>query len=340
MNNEFLLLKGHEIDSLLKGKEVEIMETIKSAYIVHSDGKSCLPHSSFVRFPEKEKERIIALPGYLGGSFEIAGMKWIASFPGNLERGMERASAQLTLNSTDTGYPIAFMECSIISAKRTAASAAAAADVLRGDQSVKTVGMVGCGLINHETLRFLLAARPEIEEVRIFDLSNERATQFVSKCRELSEAPTYTICESMNDTFVGCDVTALATTAVKPYITDLSMCDPTSVILHTSLRDMVPEVVLNADNMIDDFDHALRARTSLHLAEMEVGNRDFVRCEIADIFSGKQPLVADPKKLRIFSPFGLGVLDLALGQLAYNLAREQKMGSSVEGFLPAPWFQR
>jgi len=338
--NEILLLKGDEIFNLFQGREKEVMEAVKDAYVIHRKGDSCLPHSSFVRFPNKEKERIIALPAYLGGRFDIAGMKWIASFPGNLEKGLERASAQLTLNSTETGFPMAFMESSIISAKRTAASAALAGDYLRADLPVKTVGLVGCGLINYETVRFLLAARPEIETVRVFDLSRERGDQFISKCHELSSDIQYEFVGSLGEILGQSDVVALATTAVKPYISDLSACDPATVILHTSLRDFTANVILEADNLVDDVDHVMRAATSVHLAEQEVGHRDFIRCEIADVFTSDQAPRPDDSKIRIFTPFGLGVLDLALAKMIYELASEQGKGTAMDSFMPAPWFAR
>ena len=115
------------MQQVLQGREQQIMELIETAYRLHGAGESVNPPSYFLRFPERPSARIIALPASLGGQLGVHGLKWISSFPDNVASGIPRASAVLILNDGVSGYPFACLESSIISATRTAASAALAA---------------------------------------------------------------------------------------------------------------------------------------------------------------------------------------------------------------------
>jgi ornithine cyclodeaminase len=332
-----LILRGDEIDALLTGREHEILDAVGRAYVAHGRGQSSLPHSIFLRFPNDDLNRIIGLPAYLGDGFGLAGMKWIASFPGNLQKGLARASAVLILNSVETGLPEAILESSIISARRTAASAALAAQVLRGGQETPAAGLIGTGVINFETVRFLSRAVPGISRYLLFDLDRERAASFADRVRgvlpEGSRAEV-AVAADVREVYRTCPLVAFATTAVQPHVADLSECVPGATILHTSLRDLTAEVILASDNIVDDPDHVSRANTSIHLAEQRVGNRDFIRGTIADLLEGAAPAKSNADAITIVSPFGLGVLDLAVGQIARSLALEAGQGTVIDSFLP------
>ena len=75
-------------------------------------------------------------------------------------------------------------------------------------------------------------------------------------------------------------------------------------------------MILSAHNVVDDIGHALKARTSLHLTEMMTGNREFVAHTLPGLLSGDA--VPPRDKPVIFSPFGMGILDIALGDLVYS----------------------
>ena len=335
-NDEIVILSGNDALSLLTGREFEIMDTVQQAYQTHAQGSSSLPHSTFLNFPGEPRNRIIALPAFLGESFQVAGMKWIASFPANREAGLDRASAVLILNSTRTGRPQAVIEGSIISAKRTAASAALAAGYLHHGLESSQIGLIGCGLINLEVARFLLASQPGIRRLLVFDINNDNARQFKARAGELLHPVEIEIASDMNSVLRECSLISMATTAIEPHIHDISLCPPGTTVLHVSLRDFSPEVILSCDNFVDDIDHVCRARTSVHLAESQTGSRSFIRGTLADVVMGRCSRSAPEAKV-IFSPFGLGILDLAVGKLVCDLAQEEGRGQIIHSFLPAPW---
>jgi N-[(2S)-2-amino-2-carboxyethyl]-L-glutamate dehydrogenase len=330
--DDLLLVTGPEVKELLAGKDEEIIASVKSAYCEHYLGHSCLPHSVFVRFPDRAKERIIALPGYVGGSEEIAGIKWISSFPGNLSRGLSRASAIVMLNSLETGRPEAVLEGSLISAARTAASAALAADVLHPRGDIEALGMIGCGVINREILRFLASLKRKIRTLLVHDIDPQRAQAYRDYAASVLGAVPIELCSSPQALFAKAAVISLATTAIEPTISDLSPCQPGATILHISLRDISPQAILRADNVVDDVDHVLRAQTSVHLAEQLVGNRNFVRCTLAEVLLDKQSPRRDEQSTVVFSPFGLGVLDLAVAKCVMRYARANGKGTRIKNF--------
>ena len=329
IDDGLLVLSGPDVHDLLQGRHREVIDAVRRAYIAHGAGLSCLPHSVFVRFPDRVKERIIALPGYLGGEQEVAGIKWISSFPGNHDLGISRASAIMVLNSLKTGRPELVLEGSLISAARTAASAALAADVIHAPGAIDALGVVGCGLINREIVRYVASLGRPIGQILVYDIDATRAQHWGDALG--TEVPVQ-VCGSLAEVMAQSAVVSFATTAVEPTVKDVSMCRKGATILHISLRDLVADVVLHTDNTVDDVDHALRAQTSLHLAEQKVGHRDFVRATLAQILTGEKPPRQSADGIAVFSPFGLGVLDLALAQLVLQGAVQRRQGTRVERF--------
>jgi ornithine cyclodeaminase len=322
-----LVLTAAEVSALLREGEDVLMRVVEAAYAAHGRGDSVVPHSAFLRFPGG-CDRIIALPAYLGGDFEVAGMKWIASFPGNVARGLERASGIVVLNSLTTGRPLAVVEGSIVSAMRTAASAAIAARALHRGEPPVAVGMLGCGAINFATLGFLLHLWPRIERVVVCDVSGDRAARFVARGRARFARIAFAMVDDWRALAADGELVSIATTAMTPYLDDLGG-GSIRTVLHLSLRDLAPTVVLAADNVVDDVDHVCRAETSLHLAERLVGDRSFIRGTLADVLAGVAPARPVYGSPTIFSPFGLGILDIAVAKLVCDRAEARGWGTRI-----------
>jgi ornithine cyclodeaminase/alanine dehydrogenase-like protein (mu-crystallin family) len=105
--SSFSVISGTTARDIVKASRHEIVDVVRKAYLTHHAGDSVNPNSYVLRFPHRQNARIIALPAYLGGEYEVAGLKWISSFPDNIAHNMPRASAVLLLNDRDTGYPFA-----------------------------------------------------------------------------------------------------------------------------------------------------------------------------------------------------------------------------------------
>jgi 2,3-diaminopropionate biosynthesis protein SbnB len=328
-----LMIRSAEVADILAGRETDLIDIVRDAYILHERGQSSsVPHSTFLRFPGDQQNRIIGLPAYLGGDDPVCGMKWVASFPGNLAIGLQRATATILLNSVRTGRLNAVIEGSLISAKRTAASAALAARLLAGEQP-DGVTLVGCGVINLEVLCFLRAALPTITQVMLFDRDRNRALEFARRCEEADSDVSVQVADDAAHAAAAHGLICFATTALQPH-THLSACRPGTTVLHVSLRDVFPEAILRCQNVVDDPDHVCREGTSLHLAEQLTGNRGFIAASIGAILSAPETFHRDADSIRVFSPFGLGILDLAVARFVWRAAKQGGLGVEFHDFQP------
>jgi ornithine cyclodeaminase len=164
---------------------------------------------------------------------------------------------------------------------------------------------------------------------RIFDIVNQAAERFASRLAG-DGSPDVAVCADASEVFASCDVVMVATVAPAPHLVDPALMDTKPIVINLSLRDFAPEVILQAQNIVDDVDHVMREAISVHLTEQLVGNRDFIAGDIGAVLSGV--LARDPDRACVFSPFGLGVLDLAIGRWVYDAVRGAGGGITVGEF--------
>jgi 2,3-diaminopropionate biosynthesis protein SbnB len=313
----FAVVPGLQVQEALHGREMEVVELVEVAYRLHGAGSSVNPPSYFLRFPDRPSSRIIALPASLGGKTPVSGLKWISSFPENVASGIPRASAVLILNDHDTGYPYACLESSIISATRTAASAALAADWLTRDYERPTrVGFFGTGLIARYVHAFLAATDWSFDAIGLYDVSTDSTAGFTSYLEQSRATGRVTVHQEAAELIRESDLIVFATIASQPHVSDPAWFEHNPTVLHLSLRDLAPQVLLASTNVVDDVDHCLRANTSPHLTELMTGDREFLLGTLDDVMTGRVTPTHD--RPLVFSPFGLGVLDLAVGQFVYE----------------------
>ena len=325
----FYVVPGSTVKRVIDDNKKQVFDAVEAAYRLHGSGNTLNPDSYFLRYPDRPSARIIALPAHLGGAIQISGIKWISSFPENRASNLARASAVLILNDATTGYPLACIEASLISATRTAASAALAAEHISPNPFEGTLAVIGAGVIARTTVEWLLFRNWKFREINLYDVDRKEAEHFSKWLREQ-----YNLQANIQDRLEGAvsnsSLIIFTTTTLDPYLADEKLFEHRPTVLHLSLRDICVNVIRASQNIVDDVDHCLKAKTSLHLTEMAIGNRDFVSGTLVDVLEKKLNL--DHERPRIFSPFGLGVLDLAVGNFVLEAAKSSGAAIGLPDF--------
>jgi ornithine cyclodeaminase/alanine dehydrogenase-like protein (mu-crystallin family) len=174
---------------------------------------------------------------------------------------------------------------------------------------------------------------PSLAQVGLYDIDPRATERFIGRVERELPGLECQRSSSIAPIFETGGIISFATVAGIPHVESLDGLPTDATILHLSLRDLAPSVIRAVDNIVDDTDHVLRARTSLHLTELEDGKRAFVRCPLADVLAGEAP-ARIAGRVSVFSPFGLGILDLAVGRLVLEHARRVHTGVEIHGFLP------
>jgi 2,3-diaminopropionate biosynthesis protein SbnB len=355
--SDFTVIGANFVNQWLVNNGGLLIDIVLDAYNKFHDGEAVNPDSYFLRFPDNPNTRIIALPASSESEPRAAGIKWISSFPSNIEHNLDRASAVFILNDRETGYPLACLEGSLISCYRTAASALVGANLLHPRPGiVEHMVVVGCGLISFTTVKLMLQTGWKINKLTLVDTSEQRSQSFARKIKsEISSLNTSSklagqdkiadigefAFSSSTSSIDDADMILFATSAIEPYCHDMQLLKRNPTILHMSLRDLGVELVLASQNIADDVDHAVKSNSSLHLAEQATGNRDFIAGNICQ-FSRKE-LTPNFNKARIFSPFGMGILDLLVANSIYRSANSTEQHEDsitrLDNFFPKPYVE-
>src|SRR2546423_1975845 len=134
-----------------------VIDVIERAFRVKAEGSVFMPPKVMITWAdepgtEEKHGRIMAMPAYVGGDFDVAGLKWIPSVPGNPARnGLPRANALVLLTDRETGLPLAVMDRTVVSAVRTGAVTRVALRHL-APPATDVACPLGAGLLAHDQL--------------------------------------------------------------------------------------------------------------------------------------------------------------------------------------------
>lgn len=163
--------------------------------------------------------RFMAMIGYLGGRFNIAGEKWYGSNRNNLEKGLPRSILMTMLNNADTGAPEALLSANLVSAMRTGAIPGVGAKYL-ANPTAQNCAIIGAGVIGRTCLMSILEACPQVTEVKIYDIFPDTALKLQQFIQEnFPQVTTIQLVDSLQAAVEGSDIINVATSGkVDPNI--------------------------------------------------------------------------------------------------------------------------
>lgn len=301
----------------------EIIDAVENGFREHGAGRVEMPPKPGIHtMPDAF---IHAMPAYIP-ALKSAGVKWVSGYPENQTRGLPYISGLLILNDTETGIPLAVMDCTWITAMRTGAATAVAAKYLaRPDSS--SVGILGCGVQGHSNLEALAALFP-LKRVVAFDNVASQAERLADFARKQ----------------FGLDA-AIASNA-RVAVDDVDMVVTAGPILHTphatiqagwlhagtfaSLVDFDsywhPDALKQADKFCTDdvpqFEH--------YRALGYFQNVPPLYATIGELVVGKKRGRENANEITMTCNLGLALDDMATAPLVYQRAREKNIGTWLE----------
>lgn len=298
----------------------EPVKVIKRTNQLVKQGKFHQPIKPYINF-DNTNNRIIAMPARLGSDSEgISGIKWIASFPDNINHGLKRANSVTILNSNKTGEITSIINTSAVSVIRTSS----VTGFILMDFFNKThrkglnVLIIGFGPIGQAHLQMLLNLySPYINSVKVFDKRNVSKYLFKVKDDRLS------LSNNVNYDFQNSDIVITCTTSSAGYLNVKPKKE--SLLLNVSLRDYSPEMQKYFDTIIvDNWDEVCRAGTDIEkMSKVNGLTRDSV-IEMKDL-----ERVSYSNSITFFNPMGMAVFDVAIAELFKNKALSRKIGKNL-----------
>ena len=316
-------------------------------------------HGSMVMFPEKSPfpempvdgpdRRFMAMPAYLGGKFDMAGMKWYGSNAANKEKGLPRSILMLTLNDKDTGAPLAFMSANILSAYRTGAVPGVGFKYF-AKEDAETIGIVGPGVMGKTALAAAVAVRPTLKNVKVKGRGKASLQKFVDHAKkeypELNIYAVDTIEEAVRDS----DIVSVSTSsptgdpALYPYIAE-EWIKPGAIIESTAALRFDDDFIINRARTVTDnimlyeaWEEEMKPNAYNTIPIPAVHVEDLIAegkmkpeqiDDLGDVLLGNIPVHRKEDEIVIYSVGGMPTEDVAWGSMVYRNALEKGIGTKL-----------
>jgi ornithine cyclodeaminase len=296
---------------------------IASAARIVAAGDFAQPIKPYLRYREL-RNRIIAMPAFIGGRIDSAGIKWIASFPGNLDHGLPRAHSVVILNDASTGEPRAIINTPLLSVIRTASVTGLMLQRVRAVRGRKPVqvAIMGWGPIGQYHARMCVGMLgADLVRLRVYDPRPVPANSLV---RLGCDA---TIVRSWQEAYDDADVFITCTVSSAPYIDRRPK--PASLQLNVSLRDYRAEVFpwVRDGIVVDDWDEVCRENTDIETLHRTCGLERSHTRSLFELVDDDKWLASLPSDAVVmFNPMGMAVFDVAIAAHYARVAREAGIG--------------
>lgn len=342
------------MDQCVEAMEDLLVTLNKGDYVMA--GVNHNSHGAQVIFPDDpqfegmpknaDDRRFMAMPAYLGGKYQMAGMKWYGSNCENKASGLPRSILMMMLNDKDTGAPLALMSANLVSCYRTGAIPGVGAKYLAGKDS-ETVTIIGPGVMGRTCLLAFLSVCPKITTVKVKGRglrSLHAFEEFVKKeCPQIQQV---IVCDSMEEAVKDSDIICVTSTApVKeidfPYIAEDWVKKGALICLPSAARFDEDFLINRCKKVVDNYKlyeawaeefpypsyemvQIIGSKFTDYLHEGRIQREDIV--DIADIINKKHPGRESDDEIIVYSVGGMPVEDIAWGGTVYRNALKEGIG--------------
>lgn len=342
------------MDQCVEAMEDLLVTLNKGDYVMA--GVNHNSHGAQVIFPDDpqfegmpknaDDRRFMAMPAYLGGKYQMAGMKWYGSNCENKASGLPRSILMMMLNDKDTGAPLALMSANLVSCYRTGAIPGVGAKYLAGKDS-ETVTIIGPGVMGRTCLLAFLSVCPKITTVKVKgrgQRSLHAFEEFVKKeCPQIQQV---IVCDSMEEAVKDSDIICVTSTApVKeidfPYIAEDWVKKGALICLPSAARFDDDFLINRCKKVVDNYKlyeawaeefpypsyemvQIIGSKFTDYLHEGRIQREDIV--DIADIINKKHPGRESDDEIIVYSVGGMPVEDIAWGGTVYRNALKEGIG--------------
>jgi len=337
---KFLYLQQEDVIACGGLDMPQVIEAVEKVYALHERGECIEPEAPLIAWAGPQGKRILTHPAWVGGDVNVAGIKWIPSNPENpRKRGMPRASAIIILNDDETGYPLAVMDGTIVSAARTGAATGVGAKYLARPDSEKAA-IIGAGPISRPQIMALQVVLPSLKEVSIFDLDSGRAQGVADEMSSQYEKTQFTVAPSAEASVRGADVVITATSGVSldhSYL-EASWLKEGVFVSAVAANDSKMEVIAQADKLVltnmEEVDAPLWL-IGLAVAQGVRSREEFV--SMGSIITGQNPGRQNDRERVFYNPGGMGIEDVVAAYRVYRNARQRGIGIELELWREPLW---